>query len=161
MTNLSIFNLTEHTAAGVAPAHPSLPMTLADAMAMIEQQKLALERVVHSHTESQQRLQAELEDAQLLHDISSMLVNEKSLDRLYQRIVEVATRIMRSDFGTLQRLDAERGELELIAQQGLNASRAGILGLGARRPRHHLRPGAGIGRTCHCCRFRDLRIYRR
>lgn len=122
MTNLSIFNLTEHTAAGVAPAHPSSPMTLADAMAMIEQQKLALERAVHSHTESQQRLQAELEDAQLLHDISSMLVNEKSLDRLYQRIVEVATRIMRSDFGTLQRLDAERGELELIAQQGLNAA---------------------------------------
>ncbi len=124
MTTASITNFSDYSASravGQATAPAELPpMTLAAAMALVEKQQLELDTAKRAHEETQQRLETELEDARLLHSISSMLISEKSLDALYQKIVEVATRIMRSDFGTMQRLDEERGELQLIAQQGLN-----------------------------------------
>ncbi|HVQ34058.1 MAG TPA: PAS domain S-box protein [Lysobacter sp.] len=71
--------------------------------------------------ESEARLEAELADATLLQSISAELVHEESEESLYDRIVEAAMAIMRSQFAVLQRLHPERGsggELELLAARG-------------------------------------------
>ncbi len=93
---------------------------LSQALAVVEAQKHELERALHMRDETQRQLQAELEDARLLHGISAMLVDENSLGDLYQKLVDAATLIMRSDCGSMQRYDTERGELQLIAHHGLN-----------------------------------------
>lgn len=70
--------------------------------------------------EAQKReLEAELFDARLLHGVSAMLIDEDSVGELYQHLVEAATVIMRSDFGSMQRYDPLRGELQMIANVGL------------------------------------------
>ncbi|WP_175354854.1 hybrid sensor histidine kinase/response regulator [Herbaspirillum robiniae] len=79
---------------------------LREALAIVEAQK--------------RQLEIELEDARLLHGISSMMADEDSVDALYQKLVDAATLVMRSDFGSMQRYDRARGELELIAHHGLN-----------------------------------------
>lgn len=68
----------------------------------------------------QQQLQVELEDARLLQEVSAMLVDENSIGNLYQKLVETARRIMRSDFATIQRLDEQSNRLQIIAHIGLN-----------------------------------------
>lgn len=65
------------------------------------------------------QLQEELDDARLLHSISAMLVDENSVDQLLQKLVDAATRVMRSDFGSIQRFDEQRDALQLISTQGL------------------------------------------
>jgi signal transduction histidine kinase len=77
--------------------------------------------------ESEARLEAKLADATLLQSISAELVHEESEDSLYDRIVEAAMAIMRSQFAVLQRLHPERGsggELELLAARLHPADRA-------------------------------------
>lgn len=93
---------------------------LSKALAVVESQRLELENALCMRDAVQRRLEAELEDAKLLQGISSMLVEEHAVGELFQRIVEAATQIMRSDFGSMQRFDEQRGELELIAHNGLN-----------------------------------------
>ena len=93
---------------------------LSQALALVEAQKLELERVLRRQGETQRQLEAELEDAHLLHGISAMLIGENTIGDLYRRLVEAATLIMRSDFGSMQRHDDERGELQLIAHRGLD-----------------------------------------
>jgi transcriptional regulator with GAF, ATPase, and Fis domain len=93
---------------------------LSQALALVEAQKLELEAALRMRDETQRQLQAELEDARLLHGISAMLVDENTIGDLYQRIVDAATLIMHSDFGSMQRYDDEQDKLRLIAHQGLN-----------------------------------------
>lgn len=120
-------NFEEHTAAlldapcAVCEAHGAAhSATFADALAAVEAQKHALEAALRERDATQHQLEAELEDARLLHGISSMLIDEDSVGMLYQRIVDAATLIMRSDFGSMQRFDEDRNELQLIAHQGLD-----------------------------------------
>jgi signal transduction histidine kinase len=94
---------------------------LTQALAIVEAQKLELENALRMRDETQRQLEAELEDARLLHGISAMLIDENTIGDLYQRLVEAATLVMRSDFGSMQRYDHERGELQLIAHRGLDA----------------------------------------
>jgi len=93
---------------------------LSRALAMVEAQKQELEQALRARDDVQHQLENELEDARLLHSVSAMLVDEQSVGELFQRLVEAATLIMRSDFGSIQRFDQERGELELIANANLN-----------------------------------------
>jgi signal transduction histidine kinase/ActR/RegA family two-component response regulator len=93
---------------------------LRKALATVEQQKHALETALRMRDETQRQLESDLEDARLLQSTSSMLVDEDQTGDLYQRLVEAAALVMRSDFATIQRYDQERGELELIAHNGLN-----------------------------------------
>ncbi|MHA4866681.1 hybrid sensor histidine kinase/response regulator [Duganella sp. PWIR1] len=79
-----------------------------------------LENALRMRDESQRQLEEELADARLLHGISAMLIDENNIGDLYQRLVDAATLVMRSDFGSMQRYDPVRGELQIIAQQGLN-----------------------------------------
>ena len=93
---------------------------LTRALALVEAQKRELERALRARDDTERQLQAELDDAHLLHGISAALVDEDSMGELYQRIVEAATLIMRSDFGTLQRYDDAQDKLQIIANQGLD-----------------------------------------
>lgn len=113
----------------VAPAAPDLSFEqrvgqrtaeLSQALAIVEAQKHELENALRMRDESQRQLEAELADARLLHGVSAMLVDEDNIDDLYQRLVDAATLIMRSDFGSLQRYDHARGELRMIAHRGLS-----------------------------------------
>ncbi len=67
--------------------------------------------------QAQRQLEEELADAHLLQEISSTLIDEKAVQGLYERLLEVASRVMRSDFASMQRFQGEHG-LELLASRG-------------------------------------------
>jgi PAS domain S-box-containing protein len=74
---------------------------------------------------SEARLATELADTQLLHDLSTQLINEQSVETLYAKLVEAVAAIMGSDFATMQMLHPE-GELRLLASRGLTLEEAKI-----------------------------------
>ncbi|WP_181885336.1 GAF domain-containing sensor histidine kinase [Trinickia dinghuensis] len=63
------------------------------------------------------QLEEELADAHLLQEISSTLFDETAVQGLYERLLEAASRIMRSDFASMQRFHGDDG-LELLASRG-------------------------------------------
>lgn len=74
--------------------------------------------------ETQKQLQAELADSELLREISLELAGEDGEEGLYQKVVEAAAKIMKSDVCTVQLLHPERGaagELQMLASTGLDA----------------------------------------
>ena len=91
---------------------------LRSALATMEAQRCELEAALRMRDESQRQVQAELEDARLLQRISATLVSEEAVDALYQKLVDAAVLIMRSDFGSMQRFDSSRGDLQLLAHHG-------------------------------------------
>lgn len=66
--------------------------------------------------------QRDLEDARRLQEISAQLIQEDNVQALYERILDAAVAIMRSDFASIQMLYPERmegkGELLLLAHRG-------------------------------------------
>ncbi|HET8636865.1 MAG TPA: PAS domain S-box protein, partial [Acidobacteriaceae bacterium] len=87
---------------------------------------IALERAraIQVARESEQRLEAELADMRQLQSISSEIAYEENVEGLYQKILDAAVAIMRSDFGSMQMLYPERGsggELFLLAHRGFNS----------------------------------------
>lgn len=67
----------------------------------------------------------ELEDSKVLHEISTQLINEAKAEELYQKIVDAACTIMRSDFASLQMFCPEYGTsglLRLLAFRGFNST---------------------------------------
>ena len=93
---------------------------LEQALAAALAQNRKLEAALAARDGVQAQLQTELADARLLHDISAMLIDEDQIGELFQKLVDVATSIMRSDYGSIQRYDPERGALHMIAHCGLN-----------------------------------------
>lgn len=78
-----------------------------------------------AHLLAQGRLQtkSELDDLAVLQRISSELIHEQSTQALYEKIVDAAVAIMRSDYASMQMLYPERGsggELRLLAFRGFN-----------------------------------------
>ncbi|MGB6821883.1 MAG: PAS domain S-box protein, partial [Candidatus Acidiferrales bacterium] len=74
--------------------------------------------------ESEERLQMELTATRQLAEISVKLVEEGNCDALYEKVVDAAMGIMRSDMGSMQMLDPERGELRLLTSKGFHAESA-------------------------------------
>ena len=73
------------------------------------------------------QLAADLADTKLLHELSLELAQQDDSRALYERIVDAAVAIMRSDFASMQRLYPERGsggELRLLAFRGFNPEAA-------------------------------------
>jgi PAS domain S-box len=73
--------------------------------------------------QSEAQLEAELTDTKLLQDISAQLISEETVEALYEKILDAAIAIMRSDYGSMQMLYPERGsggELRLLAFRGFN-----------------------------------------
>ncbi len=76
---------------------------------------------------SQAQLSAELSDTKLLQRISAELIHEESVETLYEKILDAASAVMRSDFASMQMLYPERGaggELRLLAFRGFTPEAA-------------------------------------
>ena len=69
-------------------------------------------------------LARELADTQLLQELSTQLIHQDCVEGLYEKIMDAAVVVMRSDFATLQCLHPERGlggQLRLLAYRGFPA----------------------------------------
>ena len=71
-----------------------------------------------------EQLEMELADAQRLQEISTLLISEGNADALYQQILDAATAVMRSDMGSIQMVDPDRGALRLLAWKGFHPESA-------------------------------------
>jgi two-component sensor histidine kinase len=74
--------------------------------------------------ESEARLMDELAAVKELQRISTELIREQDMPRLYGNLVDAAAKLMRSDFATMQMLHADRGEngeLQMLAHRGFDA----------------------------------------
>jgi PAS domain S-box-containing protein len=71
--------------------------------------------------------ESELAEVLVLQSISAELIHEQSAEALYEKIVDAAVVIMRSDYASMQMLFPERGpggELRLLAFRGFNPEAA-------------------------------------
>jgi two-component sensor histidine kinase len=59
-----------------------------------------------------------------LHEIRNDLLGERQPEELYEKILDAAVSIMRSDFASIQMYRPERGELRLLAHRGFPAEAA-------------------------------------
>src|SRR5690348_12788834 len=79
---------------------------------------------------SASQIQTELAETELLQRISAELIHEHDVHALYEKIVDAAVMIMRSEFASMQMLYPERGspggrgELRLLAFRGFNPQAA-------------------------------------
>jgi len=77
-------------------------------------------------SEYQQRLARDLAATHSLQNISTQLIHEDNEDALYEKILDAAVLIMRSDFGSFQKYcpDRNQGELQLLVQRGFTPEAA-------------------------------------
>jgi PAS domain S-box-containing protein len=59
-----------------------------------------------------------------LHEISTLLIQEGNLDALYHRILDAAMIVMSSDMASVQLLDPERNQLQLLTWKGFHPQSA-------------------------------------
>jgi PAS domain S-box-containing protein len=77
--------------------------------------------------ESQAQVRSELDATQQLQQVSIQLIHENDADALYDKVLDAAVAIMRSDFASIQMLDPQRGsagELNLLAFRGFDPEAA-------------------------------------
>jgi two-component sensor histidine kinase/CheY-like chemotaxis protein len=77
--------------------------------------------------QSRAQIEAELDDAKLLQDLSAHLIHEADLAALYEKVMDAAAAIMRSDFASVQMFYPERGrggELRLLTFRGFSPDAA-------------------------------------
>jgi PAS domain S-box-containing protein len=67
---------------------------------------------------------ADPDDAQHLQEISTLLIQERNVDRLYLRILDAAVDLMSSDMASIQVFQPERNELRLLAWKGFHPQSA-------------------------------------
>jgi PAS domain S-box-containing protein len=94
----------------------------------ILQRSAALEQALREERkqteEALRSSEAQLSDTKLLQGISTQLHLEQGVEGLYEKILDAAVAIMRSDFASMQMLYPERGkggELRLLASRGFDA----------------------------------------
>jgi PAS domain S-box-containing protein len=88
--------------------------------------------------EVQGQLESERAATQLLQTISTELIPASNVEVLYEKLLDAAVAIMRSDFASMQMFYPERGELRLLAYRGFNPTAAAFW--------EWVRPGSGS--TC-------------
>jgi signal transduction histidine kinase len=90
---------------------------------------LESERIYTELLRSKDQLEAELADARLLQKLSMELVHEEGTAELYQKIMDAAVTIMRSQYASMQVLKPEPGtvgKLHLIASSGFSPEAKGF-----------------------------------
>jgi PAS domain S-box-containing protein len=85
--------------------------------------------------ETQRQLESELAANRQLQKISTQLIHASDVEVLYEKILDAAVAIMRSDFASMQMFYPERGELRLLAHRGFNPIAAASF--------EWVRPGSG------------------
>ncbi|HTP64442.1 MAG TPA: response regulator [Geobacteraceae bacterium] len=89
-----------------------------------------IELALHKHRadlqlrDSEAKLAKELEDSKQLQAISCQLIQEEKVELLYQRILDAAISFTGSDMGSMQMLDPERRELDLLTWKGFHPESA-------------------------------------
>lgn len=107
------------------PKEPSeWDIALADMAAGVAAIVLARDRSADALAASRQALAAELAAARHLHAVSTQLIQADDIESLYEKILDTAIAIMRSDFASFQMLDSERGELQLLGHRNFDAETA-------------------------------------
>jgi PAS domain S-box-containing protein len=86
--------------------------------------------------ETQRQLVSELAATRQLQKISTQLIHASDAQVLYEKILDAAVAIMRSDFASMQMFYPERGELRLLTHRGFNPIAAASF--------EWVRPGSGI-----------------
>jgi PAS domain S-box-containing protein len=122
--------------------------------------------------QSQKQLARQLEDARLLQQTSAYLIHQDDAQALYEKILDAAISIMRSDFGSFQILYPEHGhggKLRLQAYRGytresaaawewIRADHSTTCGMALRRGRRSIVPDV---KTCDwMAGTKDLAFYR-
>jgi PAS domain S-box-containing protein len=79
-----------------------------------------LQRAQQALRESEERLATDLAAARRLQEISTHLIQEGDVGQLYDRILDAAMAIVRSDFATMQTFDRATGSLRLLAHRGFS-----------------------------------------
>jgi PAS domain S-box-containing protein len=87
---------------------------------------------------AEEALRSELAATQQLQTLSIQLIHTNDPDALYDKVLDAAVAILRSDFASMQMLYPERGELRLLAYRGFNPTAAAFW--------EWVRPGSGS--TC-------------
>ena len=85
--------------------------------------------------ETQRQLASELAANRQLQKISTQLIHASDVEVLYEKILDAAVAIMRSDFASMQMFHPERGELRLLAYRGFTPIAAASF--------EWVRPGSG------------------
>ena len=81
------------------------------------------DRLEEALRSSEARLATERADITLFQELSSSLIQERDQQALYEKIIDAAVAIMRSDFASMQIFHPERGksgELKLLASRGFS-----------------------------------------
>jgi GAF domain-containing protein len=93
-----------------------------------EEGRHELMQVEEARRASEQDLAGELQAAQRLQEISAQLIEQDDIKALYEKILDAAVAIMRSDFASMQMLVPERcdgqGELLLLGHRGFTPESA-------------------------------------
>ena len=97
-------------------AELALALTIARQLAFSLERRRAEEAL----RETQRQLESELAATQQLQKISTQLIRASDAQVLYEKILDAAVVIMRSDFASMQMFYPERGELRLLAYRGFN-----------------------------------------
>ena len=77
--------------------------------------------------QSRVQIEAELADTKLLQDLGAALIDESDTAALYEKVLDAAVAIMRSDFASMQMFHPERGqegELRLLTFRGFSPEAA-------------------------------------
>lgn len=102
-------------------ASPSGSHNLVEAAVRAREQA---ERAMAGLRQSEALLAQELADTKELQQISALLIGEESIDVLYAKLVAAAVRLLHADMGSIQKVDAETGDLRLLAWQGFHPDSA-------------------------------------
>lgn len=70
--------------------------------------------------ESEERLTAELAATQALQEISTQMIHEGNVEALYEKILDAAITVTRSDMGSMQILDEGQDALRMLAFRGFD-----------------------------------------
>ncbi|WP_199312560.1 GAF domain-containing protein [Microcoleus sp. FACHB-672] len=73
---------------------------------------------IHDRKQAEAMITTDLENTQLLRDLSTQLLIEDNIQVLYDKIMAAAITLTRADAGTVQILDKATQELVLLASQG-------------------------------------------
>ncbi|QUH24751.1 GAF domain-containing protein [Serpentinicella alkaliphila] len=81
-------------------------------------------RMEESVEESQLQLLEELDYIKLLQNMSTELIWENNIQILFEKIMDIAIQIMKSDFSSIHMLHEDNDKLELLAFRGFNEKAA-------------------------------------
>jgi signal transduction histidine kinase/ActR/RegA family two-component response regulator len=87
----------------------------------LDRQSLGRERAEKRLRDSQDQLQMDLADSQLLQRVSAEFIREGDEQSLYDTIIDAATVIMQSQFASMQIFDPESRELRALNVRGFDA----------------------------------------